>query len=854
MKSSQAKILLILLIAISLSACNAVKRVPDGKNLLSEQQFVVDGKVDKRDEWENIALQQPNVKLLGYPLRLHLYNIAKENPDSSYAAHVLNNPKRYKRLSSVLSEKQVHRLGQSFWYAGIHRMLKKTGQAPVLWDSARTARTETRIKGHFFNQGYFKNTVKAKQDSIGNKRVRQTYQIETGPQFLLDSITREISTPVLDTLFVKNSKSSLLVEGNPFRAADYDAEKERITTHFRNNGIYHFQQNFIRYEIDTVGTNNKAYSHMVIEPYTYRKNDSTFTEPFTQFKISRVNVYTDLTNSNKSLPTMRDSTTYNNIHLYSINKLKYRPKAITDPIFIQPGGLFADFRTTLTSRFLSNLKVFNYPTISYEVDPEDPYKESLIANIYLVPRKKYSFGATLDLTHSSIQEFGIAASTYVSIRNVFNGAETLDISAKGNIGSSNDFANPNNTFFNVSEYGVDMKLSFPRVLSPIGTEKFIPKNMIPSTSISWGYARQTNIGLDKENFTGSFTYNWTPKRFHTSRFDLINMQYVKNLNIGNYFSVYRTSYNALNELAQEYAPGNPDYFYNGSTNLDRNQGTLAFMQDALAPENPMQLSENDHDQLRSINERRNRLTENNLIVASSYSYSKTDKTDINDREFFLFRTKVESAGLFMTLLSSMSRQLENLNGNRTLFDIEYSQYAKGEIEYVKHWDLRRKRAVAIRGFAGVAIPYGNSNSIPFSRSYFGGGSNDNRGWQSYGLGPGSSGGINDFNEANMKLAFSAELRFNIFGDLNGALFVDAGNIWNLMDNIKDEAYVFDGLEDLKKISVGTGFGFRYDFQFFVLRTDLGFKTYNPADPEGNRWFRNYNFANSVVNIGINYPF
>lgn len=837
-----------------ISACNTVKRVPDGKNLLAEQKFVVDGKVDKRDDWENIALQQPNVKLAGYPLRLHLYNLAKAYPDSSYADAVLHNEKRYKGLAGLLSEKQVHRLGKSFWFYGFHNMLKKTGQAPVIWDSARTAKTEHRIKGHFFNQGYFNNKVVARQDSIGKKRIRQVYEITTGPQYLLDSITREVHTPVLDSLFERNANASLLVKGNPFKAADYDAEKERITTHFRNNGIYHFQQNFIRYEIDTVDTGYKAYSHMIIDPYTYRRNDSTFTEPFTQYRISRVNVYTDLTNSNKNLPVMRDSLTYNNIHLYSTNQLKYRPKAITDPIFIQPGGLFADYRTTLTSRFLSNLKVFNYPTISYEVDPNDPNKESLIANIYLVPRKKYSFGATLDLTHSSIQEFGIAASTYVSIRNVFNGAETLDISAKGNIGSSNDFANPNNTFFNVSEYGVDMKLSFPRVLFPVATEKFIPKNMIPSTSISWGYARQTNIGLDKENFTGSFTYNWTPKRFHTSRFDLLNMQYVKNLNIGNYFSVYRTSYNALNDLAQLYAPGNPNYFFNGSANLDRNDGALAFMQDALAADNPMGMNSSDYDQLRSINERRNRLTENNLIVASSYSYSQTDKTDINDRQFYLFRTKVESAGLFMTLLTSMTKQLENLNGNRTLFDIEYSQYAKGEVEYIRHWDLRRKRVFAMRAFAGIAIPYGNSNSIPFSRSYFGGGSNDNRGWQSYGLGPGSSGGINDFNEANMKLAFSAEMRFNLFGDLNGAWFIDAGNIWNVLDNVKDPDYVFNGLEDLKKISVGSGFGLRYDFQFFVLRCDFGFKTYNPADPEGNRWFRNYNFANSVVNIGINYPF
>jgi outer membrane protein assembly factor BamA len=124
----------------------------------------------------------------------------------------------------------------------------------------------------------------------------------------------------------------------------------------------------------------------------------------------------------------------------------------------------------------------------------------------------------------------------------------------------------------------------------------------------------------------------------------------------------------------------------------------------------------------------------------------------------------------------------------------------------------------------------------------------------YGLGPGASGGINDFNEANLKLAFSAELRFNMIGKLNGALFVDAGNIWNVLDNVDDEKAVFKNFNSLKNSAIGSGFGLRYDFNFFVIRLDFGFKTYNPAEEEGKRWFRDYNFSHSVLNIGINYPF
>lgn len=133
-------------------------------------------------------------------------------------------------------------------------------------------------------------------------------------------------------------------------------------------------------------------------------------------------------------------------------------------------------------------------------------------------------------------------------------------------------------------------------------------------------------------------------------------------------------------------------------------------------------------------------------------------------------------------------------------------------------------------------------------------SNDNRAWQAYSLGPGSSGSTNDFNEANMKLAFNLEYRFPIFGGFKGALFADAGNIWNILDDVNDPSSQFQSIDSIKDIALGSGFGLRYDFSFFVLRFDTGFKTYNPALPTGQRWFKHYNFSNAVFNIGINYPF
>jgi len=391
------------------------------------------------------------------------------------------------------------------------------------------------------------------------------------------------------------------------------------------------------------------------------------------------------------------------------------------------------------------------------------------------------------------------------------------------------------------------------MLSPIKIERIIPKTMLPFTTINLGFAKQKNIGLDKENFTGSMSFNWTPKKNNAAKFDLFNLQYVNNINVGNYFNVYKSSYNALNAYAKSYNTNASYTDSKGDLTIDEG-GTGFFINDVLSGNTVLNSNDKDYKKIRSIEERRIRLTENNLILASSFSFTKTTKANLQDNTFYVFKTKIESAGNVMSLFATAAKTLDGQQTKKTIFGIEYSQYLKTEFEFIKHWDLASEKVFATRGFFGLAIPYGNSDNVPFSRSYFAGGSNDIRAWQPYGLGPGSSGGINDFNEANLKLTASTELRFKIFNSLKGALFVDAGNIWNVLDNVKDETYTFTGIKSLENIAVGSGFGFRYDLSFFVVRLDLGFKTYNPADLSGKKWFRDYNFANSVLNIGINYPF
>lgn len=849
MRNNLSKITLLFVIGTIIYSCSLVKRVPESKKLLTKNEVFVNDELNKEDRVNNLVVQQPNTKFLNYPFGLTLYNTARPNPDSSYQVWLNKKPNRIKRLNRLLSPKQVERLGKSFFVSGIHRFMKETGEAPVIIDERKALKSKDRLSGYYYNNGYIRNKVSMTIDSVGNKRGKVVYKVTTGKPYFIDSIFKYIESPVVDSLYSIQESITFIKKGDQYNFSNFDNERKRITQYLRNNGVYHFQESNIKYNAIFDDSTQKMNIDLKIEDRYVKNGDELVKKPFSIYKISQVNIFTNNT-SKKESNQFNDSVSYRNFTIYSAGKLKYKPKAITNAIFIEKGKLFSDNDRTLTSKSLSNLKVFNYPNIEYIEDPNDTTKTSLIANIYLMSKPKYVWQPSFDVTTSDVQELGISGRMAFTWRNLFKRAETFELAAKGNIGSSKDLANPNNVFFNISEYGIEGKLSFPRIVFPANTRKIIRKEMLPTTNANISLTSQRNIGLDKENLTGVFNYSWIPKQKHTFRFDLLNIQFIKNLNPENYFNVYTSSYNTLNDLAQTYNV-DPANLENGNLTT---QGAVNFIDDVQNGVTSLSPSDTEYKTIRSIGERRIRLIENNLIVSSSITFFRNTKANLLDNNFYSIRTKIESAGNVLSLLADSKNEDLNQNGNKTMFGIEYSQYIKGEVDYIKHWDFGKKNTLAMRAFAGIAVPFGNAQSIPFSRSYFSGGSNDNRGWQAYSLGPGRSGGINDFNEANFKLAYSLEYRFRVGGNFHSAFFADIGNIWNIFDNITDEDYTFNGFSSFEDLAVGSGIGLRYDFDFFVFRFDLGYKAYDPGREVGDRWLKGINFSKTVLNFGINYPF
>ncbi len=852
LKNNLSKVLFITLISSFFLACSLTKRVPNDERLLMSNEIFVNDQAESKEALTSQLYQKPNSNILGYRLRLHLYNMAKVNPDSSYQAWLDRHPKNERFLTHLLSAKQVDRLGTSFFVSGLGRTLKDLGEAPIIYNQERTNRSLIRLKNHFFNQGYFNTKVSYQADSLQSKKINITYNVQTGKPYVYDSIAVTVHSPELDSLYKTNRRQSLLKKNDQYNATKLDEERERITSFFRNNGAYDFQKTYINYEIDTLKNTHTADIYLNIDNKNIKEGDSLRTEPFKLYKISEVNIFTS--NTSENAQTITDSVQYKNINIYSKGKLNYKPKVLNNAVFIAKDGYFSDMRRLITSRSLSNLKVFNYPTIEYIPDTRDSLGKSLIANITLNPKARAVLYPSIDVTHSNIQDFGIEGSLGYAFNNVFKGAEVLDISIRGNIGSSSTkYRNNKNTFFDILEYGADIKLTIPRFLFFSNKiDRLVDRTSFPNTTLSAGFFNQQNIGLDKQNLTGIYNYSWSHKRRNTISIDVLNLQFVRNMNPDNYFKVYRSSYNKLNSIALV-TNTNPDYLDENGNLTIAEGGADAFMHDVLNGNTNISTNSNEYQSIRSISERKQRLTENNLIMASNIVYTYSTRFNMNDQDFFTVRTKIESAGNILNAIARSNKKY-NDNDKLTVLDVAYSQYIKGEIDLVKYFDFGNKNVLALRAFGGIAIPYGNSDNIPFSRSYFAGGSNDNRAWQSYRLGPGRSGAVNDFNEANMKLAFNAEYRFNVAGPWNMAVFADAGNIWNALDNVTDEEMTFKGFKSLQDIALGTGFGVRYDFNFFVIRLDAGFKTYNPANEPNRKWFKEWNLSKTVLNVGINYPF
>jgi outer membrane translocation and assembly module TamA len=827
------------LLILFFSACNSTKYIIEKESMLTQNYIIVDSIRDNNTELEKYILQKPNTKFLGVPIGLYLHNLGNsENPKTALKWGE-KHPKKYKFVKSVFSEKQSIAFANSFiklnkWFLSY--------EAPVIINEEKVKRTLDNLGAYYKTQGYFESQVgsKIKRDSL-QKKATVTYQIQKGSPTLLDTMKVKIASVVLDSIYKNSGRRSLLKSGNRYNDNTFRKEAGKVVKLFRNSGIYHFSETALGFYVASDTTNNKTnVEFLIAKDYFKEVNGKYLKQDYKVHRIKEINIVTDYSYTKKD-EVYKDSVSYKGINFLAYKKLKYNPKYLNQSIFFNSGDVYKDTLRNLTRNHLKSLKNFKSTNITFT--PINGLDEELRMDVFLAPKEKYTLGFETELTHSNIRNIGSSAKFSLTNRNALRGAELFKVSFLGSY-----FDAVNGPGF---EVGADVSLEIPRLLAPFGLSKLVPKRMSPRTLFSLGFSIQNNIGLDRQTFTFLSDYKWEFTRKKTIQLELFNTQYIQNLNINRFFNIYRSEFTNLNTVAKVYDEVNSTSYWPLTTDIDSQASEALIFINEVANNSTGFRNSNlaDHNTVLNIQNRYNIVTSDFLIPTLAYSYTYNSQIDFKDNNFSFFKARIANSGNILGLFSDNYNEKDK----KTLFKIPLAQYFKTDLEYKRFWDVSSNSVFGIRTFLGAILTYDNSD-VPFTRSYFAGGSNDIRAWQTYELGPGSRNSGLEFNVGSFKFLTSAEFRFNLVSSLKGALFLDAGNIWDISGSeFVEEDAKFKNLSSLKDIAIGSGFGIRYDLSFFVLRLDIGFKTYEPY-LENSKWFKNYNFARAVYNIGINYPF
>ena len=297
------------------TSCNVMKRVGANDHLLTENTVLVDDKKDKTETISNLIYQKPNGQLLGIPLRLHIFNLARPNIDSILNAKYRNPENPRTGQKKLLSLKQYEALINS--KKGFNTWLKKTGEAPAVFNETKAGKTAAGLKKYFYSKGWFNVETSYDVEKDSSQRANVTYNIVRGDPFFLDSITTNIASPVVDSLYRSKFKPySLIKKGQQFDELNYTKERNRLTTELRNSGLFHFGQDYIRFDIDTILPGDKVNTELIIENRAIRSEDSISRVPFKIYKIKDVNIYSDYRFENKG-KAITDSVQFKNYNLYS---------------------------------------------------------------------------------------------------------------------------------------------------------------------------------------------------------------------------------------------------------------------------------------------------------------------------------------------------------------------------------------------------------------------------------------------------------------------------------------------------------------------------------------------------------
>ena len=682
------------------------------------------------------------------------------------------------------------------------RLAEKIGESPVLIDSAKIDISSRRLSEYYFSKGFLNNTVAFE---VSSKKVLGIITLKKRAKVVYSTNLGQIFR--IEKIEYNSTSKTIdelirLNEGQKLMSKNQRLDFDRIEAE-RNRLVELFRNNGYYYFNSSfidfqIDTNQFANRAVVMVNIRNNKNY----EPHLQQTVDSIivtidgKVFTDTVITNGGLIIYESD--------YFIN-----PSVLDKNILIVPNELYKADMVQRTYSNLLSMGIFNFVTIRFKPSGRDSVN-ALIAEINLKPASKHDFiwepqailtDQANPIQATNQQNFGIANNFTLRNRNVFGGAESFNISAYTAIESQ--IKGSNNGLINNFRQSVSTEFVVPSLL--YFERKEVSKLLTrKNTKITASFLYDQNINFTRKVFPLNFSYNFAYDRFSFS------------------LTPFRISLNNAN----------PDPKFLASLDPETQAYTTQLLTD-------------------------------NLIVGPITSVYWTNKLKNPDNYFSIRTNPLEISG---NLLSLYFSTFTNKSGiNKEVFGVKYSQYSRSDIDFVYTNIIDENNSMVYRFYGGAGIPYGNTTFLPFERRFFVGGGNSLRAWRPRTIGPGAySDSVNVISvekSGEIMLQGNVEYRFDIIDKyLDGALFLDGGNIWNLRKNENFENAEFKFNRFYKEIALNTGLGLRFDLTYIIFRIDWGIAMHDPSYTDGERWvikdFFNKQWVNdnTAINFAVGFPF
>lgn len=802
------------------AACNSTKWVPPGERLLVHNRITIEPGTLSEDELLPILKQKPNKRVLGRPIYLDLYNMR----DPEKVAR-----KRARKDSLCVIANERRKLDSLELKECDHSQRGRNSEAPVLLDSTLVHRTVEQLRNYAFKEGWFAARV---SDTIRYTRRRWPwggwsdtpykrpkasveYVVNAGRPWTICTVDHRVDDPALAEFLREDSADRLIKPGDRFDGDVVDAERARITKELKILGYLYFTKDMVIFDADTSAGDHEVDLLLRLErPLATTQRGLRGTPEGTFYHVNDVFIdATRRTRMNASSPF--DTLRYDGFTLlYKGKRPEFRSRPLITSVLMKPGARFNQNDADRTFRRLTNLRVFDRVDITY--DTAGLGKGLVNGRISLLPSKRQGFsvegfgtnrggfiGTSINFNYKHRNVLRTMTSLQASMSLGFEAQQTLSSQSASEDAST---AIGKGALFNTIEIGPEVKIGFP----------------IDLGSAKSGGSRAVINALYNYQKRPDYTRSLAKGAFGLE----INSTFTQT------FGIYPLEVNVIRIQDKSY---------------DFSQ-LLAVTQDTVL---------------------KNSYADHVIINLPRFTHTLNTAAVQKQRNAHFLRWSIELAGTVL-------RWMDELTGAPLVPDpktgdsyfkfkgARYADYAKLDVDYRFYHTIHERSSIAFRFAPGVARPLVNQKVMPFETSFFSGGANGVRAWRARSLGPGAyRSDTNNFDRiGEVRFEGNVEYRFKVFGYLEGALFADMGNIWFLQDNPAKPKGQFRTETFLSEIAVGTGVGARLNFDYFLVRFDLGLQTKDPSLPTGQRWIfqskdaqyetelaRKLNF-----NLGIGYPF